>query len=303
MAYSFHKGEKSRYRVEMGQDVHMDVGGGTENLPGPVPTAIHQAVTLDFLHTIRAVEANSAARVLAKVGDVSLVNDMGSQKLELSIQNGKVTQKMNGETSPSGSRDAEVMMKAVFQQSTELRLARNGKILSTSRSKSQQPGGLQDPLGIGGVMGSGTGGYGTLILPNRPVRVGDTWKDIQTLDLPAPSSADPRKMTKSRLTIRTDYRLKEVVERNGRRLALIESELVGSFGGDAGAGATRLQSVSLRSKGTTEFDIVGGFVAAGQYATEYKMASEMGAPMGGGGPRGPASMNMTATGTMKLSRL
>jgi hypothetical protein len=141
-----------------------------------------------------------------------------------------------------------------------------------------------------------SGGVGNNVaqFPDHPVRVGDTWETVQKVRPSVPDGPGPE------FVVRFTHTLKDVVERGGRKLAVIES----SGSGSTPAG-TEEPTAEQRVTGTTWFDIERGVVVSGQYVNDHavRFALPRFPPVGMEAENSPTSLRIAGKATLSLSEL
>jgi hypothetical protein len=117
-----------------------------------------------------------------------------------------------------------------------------------------------------------------LFLPDRPVKVGDTWERRDAfrphLFLPIPSSIVPK------LDARFTYKLKGIEKKDGRRIAVID--VSGGPRMDTPKGT--LKQYSADYSGTSRFDIDRGMLLSGKYRVKQAFSISFAEP--GADPNG-----------------
>lgn len=317
LAYRYQQGTTHNYRVglKMDQTIQME-GGGQPGAPAgagspQMSVSVNISADLQMGHAIKALAPGGAADVLTRVndGEVRFNSPMAGGEQVVHVKNGQVTMG-DGEPQPGsqgqqGTQQAQMLLQGLLGGEKEMRVASTGKVVSGQAAAS----GSMQTLGQGtGLISQGTGGYGLLVLPSRPVKPGDTWTDIQTVPGAAGKNGAKGKPT----TITTHYTFKELRERDGHKIAVIEqTSSVAMPPGGAGPMGMQVQRMKQEMHGTTEFDIDAGEVASGNYTltTDSATTMSMQVPQQPGAPGGPGgSTTMTrkmmqkGSGTMQVVR-
>ncbi|MBQ7529920.1 hypothetical protein IJT10_08510 [bacterium] len=109
----------------------------------------------------------------------------------------------------------------------------------------------------GQVISCGDGGLknGASVLPENKVKVGDTWKSSDVIDLD--------KNTK--LNVEYNCKLVELTKENGRDIAVIESSVVGESENDGA-------KMKCEGKGKTKFDYKSGVLVHGDVSQKITMS-------------------------------
>jgi hypothetical protein len=304
LAYQLRRGKAVEYGANFQQS--LTFGMRAEGAPAGPTGAMSTNISgnLNLRQQIASVSGSGVALVRSKVidGEVKMLNPAGGEQV-LQFRDGKAVPSGEGEQG-SGSAQAEALLKQLLGGTGEMRLGPTGRVVGGAAARGA--GGAD----IGAqMMTPVAGGYGLLVLPTKPVRPGDTWTDTRTVSTPNPQN--PKKPVSLRIV--TTFTLKEVREREGRRIAVIESRARSKLPTGNGVMGMQMEGGTQQVTGTTEFDIEAGEVLAGSYATAVDVelaapqAAQPGAPAGtpppmpGGSPSG-MKMSITASGTVQVSR-
>ncbi len=318
LAYRFKKGDSTEYEMNVKQEVTMKPQGGPPaGQPGPIippdgmkMTSVQNRV---MVNQVKSVTPGGEARVStrARDGEIRMTLPMMGDA-HVQIKDGKATVLQNGQPVPqSGSMTDSVTtaMAGMYTNPREMRVAASGKVLP--RPADSGGSGVRGMLGGQNVPGQDLAGYGMLVFPNRPLKPGDSWTDVQVIPLPASRGQKPAKMT-----LTTKFTLKEILQQEGRQIAVIDSESTIKMPqtGFAGPMVTDLASSKIRMTGSAQFDVAAGELASGYYRLDLALELKMGAPAGmpgdrgpGGGPAapgasGPQGMSLNGGATIKVTR-
>ena len=274
LAYKYQTGNIQKFRLETKSDLTLtpEGGGGIAASLGPLPIA--SKMTTAYTEKVAGTRQGTGTLTI-KVDSLLIDTNVMGRASVIKVQNGKTTATVDGQPAPEGALGG-----AANSLSTKpVTVKRDPRGLVTSES---------------GGMPAGGAGASIAQLPDHPVKVGDSWEVVQQVaaNLPGPGGgiAPP-------LDVRFTHTLKEVVTKNGKQFALIESMGSGSTPADA-AGPSLNQSIT----GTTRFDIARGAVASGQYNMDISMKLGTAALPGGGaaGAGGPSSVKIDGLIAMTL---
>jgi hypothetical protein len=159
------------------------------------------------------------------------------------------------------------------------------------------------------------GGYGMLLLPKTAVKPGDIWTETETNSLPVPGA----KGRAIKMTTRSRFTLKKLVEQDGHQIAVIDSvsTTTGGHTPVKGKNADMALDKSVEKiTGTTQFDVDRGEVVAGDYKVNVQSVMSASARQAPSGPKpatpgstgapqmnlGPSKITLAQTGTIQVKR-
>lgn len=294
LAYKYQPGTTHRLGVNMNVDMALTMeglqsapggGAGAAGL-GPIPITTRARYT--FIEKVAGTRDGVGTLALKADNMAFNVEAMGT-KMAFKVVNGKMVGTMNGQPMSNAQAPAGA---AAFQ--------RLGRLSLTVR---QDARGNRTPVEAGapapGAPGGGDflGNFGPvqIILPEGPVKVGDTWETRQKVSVQTPA-AMPAEGAPSVEMVYT-HTLKALEAKNGKQFAIITSTGAAETPRD---GAGMFQELAQDFTGTTRFDVARGKIVSGQYTVEMGMKMSMpgfpGAPPapGAGAPGQPGGAQPAA---------
>jgi len=276
LTYKYQTGNLQKFRLDSKSDLTISPEGAAGLGPIPV-TAKLQAV-----YTEKVAGTNQGTGTLLVTLGSMLVdtNALGMSNV-VKVQNGKVTNTVNGQPAPAGSGGD--MMKGLA----------NNKPITLKRSPL---GSVTDANGAAAMV---TGGIGMTIaqMPDHPVKVGDSWDVAQKIRASVPGT--PGGQAAPEIEVHFTHTLKELVTKGGKQFAIIESTGSGSTPADAPGPA-----VNQNVTGTTRFDVERGTVASGQYNMDLSMKlATPGLPAAAQAQGAPASIKVDGMIVMTLAEI
>jgi hypothetical protein len=281
LAFKHQVGKIRKYRLNSKADLVMTPSGMGGGGLGPIPLTLK--TDMHFTEKVAGVRDGKAT---LSVTPLLLIADTGvmGMNMQMKMENGKVT--MNGQPVPDqgglGPMAAMLSNKPITVRRTVL-----GQIETDG----------QPNASLGQLLGSSF----LIQLPERPVKVGDTWETA--VKLPgAPGGAVP--IAAAPIEVKFTHTLKALEMVNGRLQAVIESAGTAPAAPSAappapapppaqppGEGAPAPPMVAPSGgtsyAGTTRFDIEGGSIVGGKYTSDIRVTMPLGGLLGGGGGAPP----------------
>ncbi len=96
-----------------------------------------------------------------------------------------------------------------------------------------------------------------LVLPERPLKVGDSWETETTSAVPVPTDFGQGKVIQPKVLFRLTNSFKELKRVGDRKIAVIETLGTGEF---KGSPEDSLVSMNLSLTSNSQFDVDGGYV-------------------------------------------
>lgn len=303
LAYRFEKGATTRYGVEMQLQMQMQTEApGGANAPAPgmggMNMSMGQRMKMEYDNKVVSVDSRGNARITLTVRGLEMTMEGGPMgTIRMVLENGKLNMFHNGQPMPAENNPMIQGLNQWLAKGMTISVNRNGKPVQTPQAR-------RGPLDSA-MLGAGAGGFAPIVLPARPVRVGDTWRDSTKSALPAGAFGGGGQM---QLTWDTRYRLKEIREVNGRRLAVIESRGTARVSGGRPTGGPRISRLRVTADGIADFDIAAGNLARANQNFQLQQSMEMTPPprpagsAGAPPPSGPIRMTLRADGKAQLTR-
>jgi hypothetical protein len=285
LAFKFPQGAVQRFRGDIKMDMSLSMGGGGL---GPIPITMKMLMA----YTEKVLGSRAGTGTLALKMDTMAMsfNAMGQQG-SIKSQNGKVTTSFPG--APGGAGAMGGMPGANAEQ---FRALTAGKPVVLRRSALGATTGTEALAGLP-TQSFGGAGQSVVLLPDHPVRVGESWESSTTIRPGMGGPLPPGVAPAGEVTIQMTHTLKAIQPRNGHRHAIIETVGTTSTGGAAAGGEA--PSFNQEIQGTTRFDLDRGAIVGAQY--EGMMSMGMTLPSGGpGGADGPAAPGALAGGRMQI---
>jgi hypothetical protein len=209
---------------------------------------------------------------------------MGMESV-IKIQNGKATMLVNGQPmsiDAAGPRAAQIQQLASTKPRVVKRDPRGIETLVSGNPTSQKSWG------------------DILVLPDHPVQVGETWEHVVTVraDVPAQFGGAPA----PDLEMRFSYALKELINKKGRQIAVIEASGSGAMPAASGG---LVQGMTQNFSGTANFDVGRGALISGTLNQDTSAKLNMQALAGQAPPAAqgslPTAMKIEGTTEVKVA--
>lgn len=252
LAFKHQAGQVQNFRASMKADMTFTPNGGGGGGLGPIPIGLN--VLYASTEKITGTRQGTGT-VAIKLNNLTLTANAMGQNQVIKMQNGKVT--LNGQPAPAGAGNP-------LQQMTG----------STDSVVKRDPQGNVTLVSGGGNQLAALGGGGTagvfVQFSDKPVSVGEQWEVTQKVQAAVPGPlAGPAGGQLPQLEVKYTHILKQVVNKDGKRLAIITT---------TGAGGTPQEGQNAMTQdvtGTSRFDIDRGVLVSGQYTinTSMRMAS------------------------------
>lgn len=284
LAYKFKQGRVTRQQVKTTGQLMMQIGGGSAvgasnqiPLPMNMDTVATQKVT--------AVEANGAATLTVTVESMKTTTNLLGQEMVIDAGPKGVTlngQPMDASAMPAGTGTA---IAQVVGRPFTMRLSPQGQLIEAETRSGAAPPASVPGLNTNQVVG----GNGFLLLPDHPVRVGESWQARLPVQFPLGAGA----ATEMQMTATST--LKSINTQGGRRVATIETK--GQLGPTQAAGSSGkpLQAYAA----TSLFDVDQGELLRSTAKVDLNVdlsSLGRGAPAAGPGPT-PTPKTPPAPGT------
>lgn len=261
LAYKHQPGSEQKFRLEAKSDLTVTPEGGL----GPLPVSMK----LNTTYAEKVTEAQDGTGTLTTRLEAFLVdtNFLGNA-LVGKLEKGKMVYTLNNQPAPPDGPVAALVGAVNPTQVFTVKRTPSGAIAE---------GGAPNVGGVGP-------GSSLAQFPDRPVKVGDTWETTRPVGagLQGPGAA-----AGTVLVARYTHTLKEVVKKDGRRFAMIQSSGAATPADQAEAPDVR-QSLS----GLTRFDIERGVMVSGQYKLDLSMKVAAPALLGAAAANGGGAVPM-----------
>jgi len=302
LAFRYQKGATTRYGVEIEFQIQMEAQGSSgANAPAPGAGSMNmgQQMKLEIDQKVVSVDSRGNARITQSMRGLEANMQGGPMgTIRMVFENGKLNMFHNGQPVPAENNPMIQPLKQLLARGITMSVSRTGKLV-------QGPKAGEGPLEVTAMLGTGSAGITQLVLPTRPVRVGDTWRDTTKSAMPAAAFGGGGRM---QLTWDVRYRLKEIREVNGRRLAVIESRGTARLSGGRPTQGPRISGLRITADSTADFDIAAGNVASASQRFEMQQTMEITPPArpprgdGGPTPSGPVRITLRADGKGQVTR-
>jgi hypothetical protein len=319
LEYKFKPGQVFRYRVTAGGTINTKMEGlpapaGAPASPGSIPMELQ--MTIELSQRVKDVAPDGSATLTQQLETMNMTNKVMGQQMLSKFDNGKFIITMNGQPMqlpPGAGGDAMNLA----GKPVEIKLTRRGQVLAVAGAGREALARMFQGTNLGQVFGAGTPGAGMMILPEAPVKVGESWNDKQLVTLPIPISGPPGAApTSLQINYAVQNTLTGLEGAGAERVAVIatkaditmpETKLnVPADAQKPGAATLPMgfRDFSQKVEATVRFDPEAGLVRSGDYNVNLGMKMDLPfAPPGGaaGGPK--PQMAMDGKVTMKVAFL
>jgi hypothetical protein len=291
LAYRFRPGAVSRYRFTgsgtMSMDLSRAAGPGLGAGLGVMPVEV--AMQFDVVRKVTSVAAD------------------GSAAIAQSVENATTTLKLNGQPLPMGNLPAG---QARAGETIQARLSPTGQVLSVQGGGNPAAPGMLGGGDLTRLFGAGAPGLELLVLPDRPMEVGEQWEDQVTLQMPLPIPGGLAGTGLPPTQRRRRHTLKEIRQQGARRIAVIDSTIDAEppapavapppAGEGAGAPGPAGPPLSHSVIGTHSFDVASGEYQSGESVTRFSVQVPM-ALVGAAGAASPPLVGVEGSFTMRVA--
>lgn len=299
LRYQFKPGEEFRYRMTMSGDMGTTIGGMTPPagaaLPGKIPSTV--SGTYELVEKVTSVSPEGVAAVSVAMDKMDTTTSVIGMNVVVRLgAGGKVETLMNGQPMPLPNMPNTTLPNPLY----EIKIDPSGKVTPTTPSPSSAMSRLFGGQNISAMFNSDLPGIGMLMLPEKPVKPGDTWDTQREVHVPlampgmaggGPGGAAPG----TPFTLKTSIHNKLARIEDGH--AVIETQVTATAppgarvplpgGGAAPSGASMtIQKMDQSMTGTQRFNVEQGFIEGGDNEMKIAIVMAMGLPAGlpGAGP-------------------
>jgi hypothetical protein len=325
LEYKWKPGEVLRYRMTTAGTMITKMeglpgGAGSPLAAGGFP--MEMDLTLEMHQRIKEVAADGTASVAQQVKSMAMNNKVMGQQMSSKFEGGKFTMLMNGQPMnlPPGQagNPGEALNRTV-----EMKISRRGQVHGLEGAAREALSRVFQGAYVGHAFGTGTMGAGMVVLPDAPVKMGQSWEDKQIVRLPAPGMPGGGG---GGAPVEVNYRVQNTLTKvepaagGAGRLAVIATRAESTMPAmkvtppnaanpPEGALSMTMRDFKQTVNGTVRFDPDLGIVRDGDYKVGLAVKMEMPFPAapGAGGAAGAAAakpmMAMTGDLTMKVALL
>jgi hypothetical protein len=264
LAFKFVQGAARKYRMDTKADLTLMQGGGGL---GALPITFKSALV--FTEKITGVQDGVGALAVTPLVMTIDTAALG-MNTSMRMEGGKMT--INGQPAPPSANAGGIA-------------GMTGRVINLRRTATGETSGAE-----GGATRGVISSTHLMQLPDKPVKVGDSWETVLVMQPNLPL-AGPQELPE--VEIKLTHTLKALQPKGGKLHALIES---------AGGGATpEGGSVVVQQKyaGTSRFDVSTGSVASGDYSMDLHMESPLPSGLAPGGDQAMPK-RLQIDGTMKF---
>jgi hypothetical protein len=286
LAFKHQTGQVRKYRGTGKAEMTVTPEGGGAGL-GPIPMNIKIA----FAQTEKVTGTRQGTGTIAvKLDSMTMGLDFVGINMVMKVLNGKATASVNGQPLKPGQPGVGGDLKSLEDLAKNVAIVKRDPRGQITLVKGQG-------AGVGQVLGGAS--LGLAQMPDKPVKVGDSWDISQKIKptVPGPTgSAGGGTARMADIDVQFTHTLRALEVKNGKQHAIIDSTGNG-FLPETGEGP--VQTMSQNFTGSTRFDVNAGAIVSGQYSVvvEATMSQAIGTPAGarGGGP------NMRMDGNIQVT--
>ena len=295
LRYHFQPGQEYRYRITMSGDMATSIGGiaapGGAALPGKIPSTMNG--TYELVQKVKSVLPEGVATVSVAMDKMELTTAvMGINLVARLGAGGKLETLMNGQPAPFPNMPNTALPNPLY----EIKIDPAGKVTRAAPDASNAMSGLFGGQNMSAMFNSDMPGMGMVLLPEKPVKPGDTWdtqRDVQVpiaMAMPGLTGGGPGGPPAGlSLSLRTSIHNKLLRVENGR--AVIETQATASTppgaktpsGGGAaapsGPGLT-FEKMDQSMSGRERLNIEQGVIEDADNEIKLAMVMSMGLPAG-----------------------
>lgn len=321
LEYKWKPGQVLRYRMTTAGTITTKM----EGLPGGAGLAaggfpMEMDMVMEMHQRIKEVAADGTATVAQQLQSMTMNNKIMGMLMVAKFEGGKFSMLMNGQPMQmpqgQGVNPAEAMKRAI-----DMKISRRGQVIGMEGAAREALQKLFQGAQVSHAFGSGTMGAGMLVLPEAPLKVGQSWEEKSLMRLPAPAlpgagaaAAPPTEVnyvvqnTLSKwepgaggtgrfavITTRSEATMPEMTITAPKGAQKANANAPGGF-------AMTMRDFKQTINGTVRFDPEAGVVRDGDYKMNLGMKMEMpfGAPPGADAPAAGAKPMMAMSGDLTI---
>lgn len=314
LQYRWKPGQEFRYRMTADGTITTKIEGLPEGAAGaPIAAGgfpMELQMAMEMTQRINSVAPDGTATVSQQLQTMNMTNKVMGQQMVAKFEGGKFRMLMNGQPMQvppgQGAGAPEQMGKPI-----EMKLSPRGQVLGLEGAGHEALRRMLQGSQLGQVFGAGTMGLGMLVLPEGPVKAGESWEDRQLLRLPVPAmpGGPPN-------GVELNYRVKNTLTRiepaagGAGRVAVITTDAEATMPEtkiqapakanppEAGLAMT-MKEFKQTVNGAVRFDPDAGVLRDGDYKVNLSMKMEMPFP-GAPGDEAAARPHMAMSGAVTL---
>lgn len=288
LAYRWARGRQMRVGVNFTGDVTVSTPTGQAGLPPAIPLTLR--VTGTGVLRVAGVTPNGVATLVYRPSTARITVEVLGTEFGVRLSQGKVSASINGESTPLGRQfntglpgfDPEEL-----KRSSTVRVDRQGRAVA-------RPAANQRARRLAAA-GTDDAAEWMVPLPAEPVQVGDRWEVTRVEDYPVDDETRPGRTVNAKMDYRGEFTLRELIERNGRKIAVIDGEE--TYVPNEASTALELPHMAARS--TYYFDLARGMLQS--VTTEFNISGTEIVPANRNTPGGRVSIDATIRGTYRLT--
>jgi hypothetical protein len=287
LRYRFQPGQEFRYRMTLTGDITMTMSGIPQpagaNVPNRIPMTMNG--TYEWVQKVKSVSPEGAATVSLGFDKMDLAMRFLGMDMTVHLgPGGKLETLMNGQPMAASGAPAQTIPNPFFEGTIDSLGKLSGVSPSAQKSLSQLFGGQNVAALFNGMPGTG------LLLPEKPVRPGDTWEAKADVEMPIPLPGPPGAGgSPAGLSIALGYNFHNKLVRVENGCAVVESQISVTMPGGrkipvpAGPGIPRGMTMGLERMvqavtGTQRFGIAEGVIDGSDFDAKMTIVSMLHVP-------------------------
>jgi hypothetical protein len=324
LAYKWKPGQLFKYRLTGGGTFTMNLGGlpvpaGAPGAPPAGGIPMDMKMTMEAWQRVKEVAPDGSATVTQQLQAMNMTNTVMGMNVVLKLEDGKMSMTMNGQPFPLQPGGQGADMAALMSKGVDIRLTPRGQMIELTGAAREAVARMFQGSNISAMFGGGTLGAGMLIMPESPVKPGESWTDKQLLRVPVQGGLGGPGGAQAQL-MQVDYSVENTCSRiegdGDKRTAVIATKAKATIpetklefqadpknAGAAGLPVT-IRSFTQNINGTVNFDLAAGYIRSGDYTVDMGMKMDLPfAPPGGAADGAKPQVAMDGKMTMKVALL
>jgi hypothetical protein len=300
LRYRFQPGQEFRYRLTINGDLAMTMAGikppPGANIPPRIPMAL--SGTYEWVQKVKSVAADGSATVSISLDKMEMTTGVMGMNIAMRLApGGKLETLMNGQPMAMPPGAAPASLPSPLYEAT---ISPAGKITGVSTESLRAMSQLYGGQNVAGMFNGGMPGTG-LLLPEQPVKPGDTWntKWDMTIPIPTPGPGGPAAGGGVAGTIPVSINARNRLAKVENGQATIETQVTTAVpagmklnlpqttGAPPGM-SLRFEKMDQSMSGAYRFGIEQGAIEGGDLDAKMDIGMAMGFPPGAPGMAPPA---------------
>jgi len=288
LAYRWVRGQQMRVGINFTGDVTVSTPTPQAGLPPAIPLTLR--VTGTGVLRVAGVTANGVATLVYQPSSARITVEVLGTEFGVRLSQGKVSASINGESTPLGRQfntGLPGFEPEELKRPTTVRVDRQGRTVArpTANQRARRLA----------AAGTDDAAEWTVPLPVEPVQVGDRWEVTRVENYPVEDETVPGRTVIEKMDYRGEFTLREVIERNGRKIAVIDGEE--TYVPNEASAALELPHMAARS--TYYFDLARGMLRS--VTTEFNISGTEVVPADRDTRGGRVSVDATIRGTVRMT--